>query len=350
MGTFAETLGLRDATRERLEPTPEADVDLYVDVDGLLPTATRHFVARAPKLVVIGDYGAGKTHLLHVLMNLAPANRLHTVYLKLEPYGRVAESRHLHRQIILTLDAAGLMPACVRGARRANDLDTDVRHAFDVLHFRPTDPTARAWLQTEGLTANQARKAGFSGRLFDLTRAVGYSQIWRALARGLREETGRELVIFVDESETFQEIVDPIRAVDLGVAVREMVDRGNEDFGVVIGLAAPKDTIARNHPLLRPDVYSRVQDAMLYLGGMGTPERRRAFLEQLLPRLFNDPGRFLTPDALDELVARPIDPRQQRMMHRDPVQRDLVKRLDAIARRAVHDHLPLPLDGVRVLA
>ncbi|MDP3207858.1 MAG: hypothetical protein Q8M65_01795 [Rhodoglobus sp.] len=341
---FSEYLGLKDRRRDSLEPDPERDTDLYVDLDGLVPRSMAQLAARAPKLVLMGDYGTGKTHLIHVLQALTDKNRFESVYLKLEPFGRWAESRHLHDALLSALETNGRFEKSIPADSEA--MPKDLRVAFGLLRENPGNPDARAWLLARGPTPAKARKLGFSAPLAQTARGVTYAAIWRFMADAFRVNTGREILFLIDESETFQEQVDQTRAADMGVAIREMFDKGNQSFGVVMGLTAPKGRVGEfsSHPLGRPDVASRVQDIVIHLGRLDSPERRRKFIFELLGRLLQRPGTFLSAEAVDALVVNgPAWVKSLSLIARDPVQRDYVKLLNSIAKNAFRSRLELPL-------
>lgn len=342
--TLATYLGLRDPDRDSLEPDPVRDIDLYVDLDGQVNDCMARLARRAPKLVLMGDYGTGKTHLLHVIQSKVDRDRFEPVYVKLEAYGRIAESRHLHADLLTALEEGGCLSKALEGMETPGD--SDLRQAVQYLRQMPTHAVAKAWLFARGPTPARALKAGFSAPLSMVARGVRYAGIWQALADGYRKATDRELLFLIDESEVFQHQVDQSRAADLGAAVREMVDAANKSYGVVLGLTAPRGRVDNfsAHPLGRPDVASRVQGAMLDLSGLGEPERRRRFIIELLDRLLIDRGHFLAPDAIEALVRYgPQWAQRLKLLDREPVQREYVKLLDRIARRAWERRLPLPL-------
>jgi hypothetical protein len=352
MSPFARYLGLIDETRDSLEPDPVADPELYVDLDGLVEKCVAHLARRAPKLVLMGDYGTGKTHLLNVLMHEVDADRFETVYLKLEPVGKWAESRHLHQALLSALERKGRLRSALEAVDAAR-AGVDVQRAFQMLAAEPDNADVRAWLLSTGPTPAKARKLGFSAPLSAIARGVQYAEIWAILADGFRKAVGREILFLIDEAETFQEQVDQSRAADLGVAVREMFDAGNRSYGVIMGLTAPK---ARRdpfslHPLGRPDVASRVQNVFHQMLALGTPDRRTAFVSGILDKLAGDWRDIIAPDGLEALAANgPRWASAQVLLAREPVQREYVKLLDRIARAAFERALALPLSAADLAA
>lgn len=344
MTEFARHLGLRDQARDSLQPDPDVDVDLYVDQHHTIDRAMARFSEVVPKLVVRGDYGTGKTHLLRVLQSRMSPDRFRPVYVKLEAHGPSGDTARLHDDLVCALEGEALLGDCVSSP--PSGLEADVQHAFERLTSDPKDPVVRSWLLARGPTPTQARKAGFTARLFDFARGVRYVKIWRAFASSFKKNTGMTLVFLIDESETFQDVVHPGRAADLGVAFREIFDTANRDFGAVAGLTMPKAKRGI-HPLLRrPDVASRVQDVSLDLRPPSSVEDRFGFMKTLLERLsprpiFSDDGlRFLAEEAEDLLIRRFAVG-----VTRDPVQRDLVKMLDHFGRTAVVNREPVPIDA-----
>jgi hypothetical protein len=340
--TFSQYLGLRDLGRDTLEPDAERDVDLYQDLDGTVGDVERRLAVKAPKLVVFGQYGTGKTHLLHVAKARMDAARFTPVYVKLEARGKVGESRLLHTDILARLEAAGVLKHAY-GTEPA-EADQNLQNALRLLGENPSHPEARAWLLAHGPTPSQARRVGFTTRLSDYAGGVQYEKIWRMVGDAYRRATERELILLIDESETFQDTVDPNRVADLGAALREMFDSGNKSYGVLMGLTAPRAR-SGSHPLFRPDVATRIQNAQLRLEGLSDVERREAFLGGLLAAVLL-PGRaFLTPPALRWLAEKGPDIARQFMIgvEREPVQREYVKLLDRLARDAFASRRSVPI-------
>jgi hypothetical protein len=352
MTVFAQYLHLRDKDRDSLEPNPENDPDLYVDLDDIVRECEARLSVKAPKIILMGDYGTGKTHLLHVLMSRVDEDRFASVYIKLEPYGRWAESRHLHDAIVVALESSGLLIQAIRKMLELNvELDKDFQVAARILAKNPDDADARAWLLGRGPTPARARRVGFTGPLAATARGVTYAKMWRQLADALFLATRKQLLLFVDETETFQEQIDQARAADLGVAVREMFDAANKSFGVVMGLTAPKARGGEfsSHPLGRPDVATRVSDAIVRIGALHTPQRRMQFVSTLQELLIKPPHQLLSANAVELIgtsghqIARMLS-----LVPRDPVQREYVKLLNTIALRCVQQRSKLPLSGKQV--
>lgn len=351
--SFGAWYMLKDRQRDSLEPNPEfaGDVDLYIDLDGLIPKCLALLAARAPKVALWGDYGTGKTHLLHVLRSRVDRDRFEPVYLKLDAYGRLAESKHLHGNLLSALEVGGRLEAAIQHAD-LDAADTDLRNALTLLRERPDHPEARAWLLGRGPSPARALKAGFSGPLHLHARGVTYSTIWKILADGYRRGTDRELLFLIDETETFQQLVDQSRAADLGVAVREMVDAANKSYGVIFGLSAPNLRVSTfsAHPLGRQDVLTRLQGRLLNLGGLNDPERRRVFISELLNRLAEQPGTIFNEAAIAALVEHgPSWAKQVRLLKREPVQREYVILLDQLAQSAFSERVKPPIGVERFL-
>jgi hypothetical protein len=344
--TFAEYLGLVQPDRDTLEPNAERDPELYQDLDGNTADIERLVSKRAPKVVIQGQYGTGKTHLLHVAKSrlLDPA-RFTPVYVKLEARGKVGDSRYLHGDILAKLEAAGVLQHAYSAVFDPGEVDGNLKNAFELLRHDPKDADARAWLFAHGPTPSQARKKGFSTRLADYAGGVQYEKIWRLIGDAYRRATELELVLLIDESETFQDTIDATRVADLGAAMREMFDTGNKSYGVLLGLTAPKAR-GQSHPLLRSDVATRIQNVLVSLRGFDGEVSRRRFLDGLIQSLLG-PGRtFLTGEALAFLATEGPELCAHFMVgvDRDPVQREYVKLLDRLAQDAFRAKQPLPLD------
>ena len=186
MTPYSALLGLRDPDRSSLNLSPAADADLFVDIDGLASQVRDWLGVGAPKGAVYGTYGTGKSHLLqYVARTLAPDRRFRSVYVELTGFGRKATFFDVHLRVMNVLLPVLEQLAKHREARRwlaaSNLASDDVKRAVTNLGDPALSPTAlattRAWILGTGPTPTQARKEGFTGRLFERSSAVDLVKI-----------------------------------------------------------------------------------------------------------------------------------------------------------------------------
>jgi hypothetical protein len=359
---FAEFFRLRDPHREGIKLSPEHDAEVFVDIDGLLPKVVER-LRTAPKLVVFGDYGTGKTQLLrHIEQKLAASVPLHPVYIVLSGFERRSRFQRVHTIVMQALedtltDLVTGKPDVEAWIRERRDVAEDVRNAL--LHLaRPTLPPGdrtkvRAWLKGTGPTALQAQKLGLSARLFDLCGPADLVKVWRCIGQMHQEHSPdrSKLLLLFDEGESIQQIVSPEGQHDVGSGLRALLDEDTRELGCVFGLNLP--SARATHPFLRTDIERRIGDGVLHLRPLGGPQRVRDFTTALwgeisdgLPLLANDALPYVGERlmVLLEKLGLTFGP-----PNRMATQSDLLMLLDRVAQTAFQRKIkpPIPLSEVQ---
>lgn len=355
MNDLSSLLRLRDPDRASLTLSPEQDAELFVDIDGLTAVVRSWLKEQAPKGVVYGDYGTGKSHLLRFIeKKLVPERPLRPVYVELAGFGRKATFFDVHLRVM-----NALLPVLESlssraelddwmGSDTAGRLSTaDVRHAVKRLGDSSAPPPeralTRAWLLGTGPTPTQARKAGFTGRLFESASAVDLGHLWQLCSELHQLAYKKRLLLLVDEGEGLQKIVHPDSLIMLYAGIRHLVDPDNQSVGCIFALNTPE---AREHPFSRSDVLSRVTGKSQPLVPLNTPERVARFTTELWKKVSTEP-RLLTADAMGELSRRLTAMRnaiafEARPSAVTPTQRDLLSVLSFLTRQAANDQRPPP--------
>lgn len=354
MQTFAEYFGLKDRKRAGFELDPERDYSVFVDLDGIEDEIVERITEQGPpKLVVQGDFGTGKTHVLRFISSrLGGARKWTTIYKMLGGFQRKSNFRDLYTTMmaqiepeilprIVALSTSGKLEKVIGDA-----LLQDVRRALQLL----TDPkdairaNARAWLLGTGPTPTQARNLGLSGKLFEAADPVALMEIWKLCGRIVRATSNTTLVLVIDEGESFSRIVDPEAQAHIGSGLRGLFDVSNHDVGCLMGLNTP-DVRQGIHPLLRSDVASRVNHRKILLKPLDGQDRVIRFYSDLWRLISQNPAllsaraaQFFGSRILEMHAAIAQEPRTN-----STTQRKVVQVLDYIGHRAYAAQSPLPL-------
>jgi len=352
---FATYFGLRDPNRTSFELVPQRDAELFVDLDNLESELQQRLRQVAPKLVIQGDIGTGKTHILrHVERRLSPEHSLQPLYVELGGFGRRSNFRDLYVVVMSRLEAL-IKPVLVTLAGRRLDtllerveLLPDVKTVFRHL-AHPSDERYsffRAWILGTGPTPTQARNLGFAGRLFEYADPSALVAIWKFCSEAIVAAQKSRLLLLIDEGEVFSRVVDPDAQAHIGAGLRNLFDAGNQTLGIIVGLNTP-DVRQGVHPFLRSDVASRVSPHKIGLRPLESPERIRSFYEKLwqhlsgtplLPLLNKSAAHLLGQRALQMHAAITAEPRSATV-----TQRKIVQILDYIGQRAFETATPHPI-------
>jgi hypothetical protein len=363
---FAEYLHLRDGSREKLILSPEHDANIFVDLDGILPRVKEKLAHAAPKLVVFGDIGTGKSQLLrHVEQQLAPEHRFRPVYVVLSGLDRRSRFDRVHALVMQALERPLIdvlqSNDVAAWLDRQSGLTLDMKHALQLLRDPRTKPDAlaraRAWLKGPGITHAQAHKLGFSGRLTDTAGPAQLVDFWKQIGELYHtcSRDRRALLLLFDEGESIQQSMGPESLRDLGNGFRQVLDPDNRSIGCMFGLNLPA-LRGGEHPFLRADVERRHDDVRINLQPLGGPERVRAFTERLWGILADPLHPMLTADAIN-FVGNHLAFLRERAgaavagsLKRAPTQADLLVVLNFIAEAAFRVKAALPLSEAALRA
>lgn len=356
MTRFAEHLRLRDKRRESLKLSPEHDAEIFVDMDPVLPKVARELAA-IPKLVVFGDIGTGKSHLLrHIEKQMAKDRGYRGLYVTLSGFERKSRFARVHALVMEQLERPLLEVFELPGSEASIEqapISLDVKHALRRLRDPRVPSTDKArirgWLKGPGVTGPQASKLGFSGRLLDQAGPAQLVDLWKCIAELYKQNAPNHetLLLLFDEGESIQQILGPEGQHELGNGFRHLLDPDNRSIGCVFGLNLP---VSRGvHPFLRADVKRRFDDTAINLRAIASGDRARLFVEKLWPMLAPAGPPLLAPPALKH-VGDSLAEIRERLgtattdgINRAATQADLLVVLDYLAHAAVETRTALPL-------
>ena len=334
---FADFFSLREKGRSSFELDPQRDAELYLDLDGswteIEKVLTNSTYSEAPKLLIEGDYGTGKSHLLRKIeafcKNAKPPTYL-PIYLELSGFGRRSDYLDVHKLVmrhILNCTRKSLQ-TYVHNSENIKDKISSILGdcgvaADDVVDtllllaapsIGDTDSeivrTAKKWLTGHKLLARERRMINVQVNLAECCKPPELVGLCKFFAEIERRESKRTVLLLIDETEAFTAVVDPDAKASIGHGMRALFDPSNKSCGIFLGLNMPGARMS-NHPILRRDVSSRMKNKKILLQPLNTEVRRGQFMTQLWPKLSTiDPkedsrvGPFLlTPDA-QELIQK----------------------------------------------
>lgn len=363
MTAFAAYFKLKDQRRTSFMLNPEKDATLYVDQGGLLEIARKVMQDTPPRAVFEGDFGTGKTHLLRYFeKKLAPEAGWEPIYLKLSGFKARSDYIAMHRRLLPRfLDRVKPLIHKAKDRKRLTDelgekdFGMGVIRAVDTighgLGFAPTPAAIRAeaWLAAN-LTTAASLRAGYASLIQEVAGPVEFVLLYRILAAFYTEETGKKLLMLLDEGESFTRVTSQDGQAGIGQMMREFFDAENDSVGLIMGLTTPSQR-GISHPMLRSDVRSRTQHYKV-LPPLASTKSRDDFLtkvwyqltdqRELLPfMLATDAHRFVISE-LDRL--RPLTAEGRSLTH-TPTQRDLLSVLTMIGKTAVDEKIPTPISA-----
>ncbi len=359
MTTLAEHFELYDPARTSFELEPEKDAGLYVDVHGVLPRIRSILEATkaAPKLLVTGEYGMGKSHTLrHVACEMLPKLVPHSlpVFVKLGGLVPKATFLDVYRQIVQSL--RGLLDEALRSLETIDpsdisDLSQDARIVLTRLHEALHEGESadrlgalRMWLSGSGPTPTQAMKLGLGTRLRDSSNHPDLVPLLGAIARLIHRASGRRVVLFLDESTAFRTPRGPEALLSISEGLRELFDQDNQVLGVILGMYDRRG----GGKGLRLDVLQRMENRRVDLIPMRTPDEIKSFTRDLGEKV----GRLqlFTPDAMSWFAQHAIEAGARSESPGVLSPRGLLKLLDRVGQEAHRAGVRPPLPNVQIQA
>lgn len=248
--------------RDNFIPDPLLDTDCFarddVDTKQIAESLDIDLVTGlAPKRLVWGPYGVGKTHtLMRTMKELEKLTKIHTVRIECPDLGKKSRFHDLYREGIMrglgqdfVID---LMEQAVRsvGMHRRDDLlpklrdkfkDEEVAKAASRL-YDPNFDHLRLWRWLSGVTMSR-------GDLDDLTQtqdltsteAARLAEMICMLGGLLREHTGTRLVLILDEMERLKSI-GPETVMTFVSGFTRLVDPNQKSVSILIGASAQLET------------------------------------------------------------------------------------------------------------
>jgi hypothetical protein len=257
-----------------------------------------------PRVVVEGDFGSGKTHLLRAALLKQERSVVWVELSGLHARTAWAGWDGLHATLLqgpLDAWATAIGMVSTRQIDAALQHTTlkdveDVRKALrDLLGPRsisgqpsPAQLDARAWFTaSRTLTASAARKAGFSALAVEVLSPSRHAELLDVLARLAwdrdKERLGESAprpVLVIDESNSFANLRQGSAVSGLKDWTRALVDPDRSALGVIFGVVTPKHSFGAEHPIFRTDVRSRIPTHIV-LPSLGDLDQTRQFLDAL---------------------------------------------------------------------
>lgn len=358
MSEFGDYFQLKQRQRTSFELNTDKDYDIFVDLDGIR-SKVESITDDPYRLVVEGDFGTGKSHLLRFLEHHLPDQRLRPFYVKLSGFGTKADFILVYRQImdvlfpILVTDLSKLLRKD-RLALKECLQDADLFRAFEsyfILNITdsPDRRLAERWIKADpDLRAQESTRFGYRSRLVNRppTQLVAAILSISKLYHQIKE---KKLLLLLDESESFSRLTDDVSQANIATGLRELFDPENEYLGVVVGLNTPSSR-SGHHPMLRSEVRTRLLGKYLRLRALDDPERILQFVRELWIQLAEDPesATFLLSEQSQILITRRIrewrevlDPKMEAKL--PVVARDLTNILTVMGQQAVRLRIPPPI-------
>ena len=240
-----------------VDPDMEADFYAYrsdINIGAVVESLQEDLLTGlAPKRLVWGPFGGGKTHTLHKIVGeLEKITNIHSVYVDCPDLTRRATFLDLYRDGIMrgigqefvlqlfeaTLKGVGwaLREELLRGLRDAlgdEELSKAVVRLID-----PGFNRLKLWAFISGVSLNRT-DLGDLGQTQDLTVAESsrLAQILILLGKLTRESLGRTLVLVLDEMDRLRE-VGPETIITFETGFRRLVDPNQKIVAVLIGASA----------------------------------------------------------------------------------------------------------------
>lgn len=280
----------------------------------------------APKRLVWGPFGGGKTHTLHKIVGeLEKITDIHSVYVDCPDLTRRATFLDLYRDGIMrsigqdfvlqlfeaTLKGVGwaLREELLKGLRDALG-DEELSKAV----VRLVDPgfnRLRLWAFISGVSLNRA-DLGDLGQTQDLTVAESsrLAQMLILLGKLTRERLGRTLVLVLDEMDRLRQ-VGPETTITFETGFRRLVDPNQKTVAVLIGASAGAKADMPEIFQERGAVMSRLtRDAEVEIRSLPAPDVDR-FIKDIVAHFRNpnvDITRLLTKASTTETVSQDFFP------------------------------------------
>lgn len=362
MTPFARYFKLKNPERKDfgLKTDDKEDLELYVDLDGVLDRLQSALNHEAPQFSIEGSFGSGKSHLLRYVEHFLAPPKFAPVYVLLSGFSRRSDFKMLHQQLM-----PRLMPLAKRAmrepggdkAKRVENLTAaseSMQRALRALALpelgAPSSDarTAEAWLCAGSkLSAPDMSKAGYALTLIEEVGPAGVIQLYKAVSDLHYAVFQQRILVLLDEGEAFGRVVDVDAQAHIGAGMRGFFDSENHNIGLILGLTTPRARTGL-HPMLRSDVQSRVAHKRLSLQPL-TSDRVRRFMSQVWPKLTRDHRSppFLLDAAGANFVEHNIE-QLRRLVPTDelsptPVPRDLLNVLTQLGQAAVDQKLPPPI-------
>jgi len=302
---FREWFCLRNRANFTIDPkiSPE-DARFYFGRDDIkdkvLKQLRRSFVAPgAPKMMIWGPYGSGKTQTLFYLewtldhncpssLSLQP----YTVHLDIEVQSK-SDASSLHMQLLESLGKDTVsnwvreLFSQVKDLRATlNALTTDPNVVIGLEHLRTAGDTnlmAWRWLAGQTLATKELETLSVTR---NLSQVGAGDMVVALLAIGqLAERNGRKLIFLLDEMEELQNVRTGDASESIHQYFRRLSDTANSTVGFIVGFKA--NTLSEGPRILtREDIGSRIgMQSYVEVGHLPAVSDVKRFMEEMLAHL-----------------------------------------------------------------
>lgn len=291
--TIAERYGLR---RDNfiLDPLKDTDCFARVDVDTriLADSLDTDLVTKlAPKRLIWGPYGGGKTHtLMRTMKELDELTSVHHVRVECPDLSKKSRFHDLYREGIMRELGQdfiiGLVDDAVRsvGMARREEMMGRLKEKFDdeeiaKAAIRLIDPNfepLRLWRWLSGVSLSRADLDDL-GQTQDLTQteSARLAEIVCMFGRLLKEMTGETLVLVLDEMDRLRQI-GPETIPTFVSGFTRLVDPNQTDVSVLMGASASVESEMVEVFALEGPVISRLgAEGIIELPAMHDPDLDR---------------------------------------------------------------------------
>ncbi|MFM7204760.1 MAG: hypothetical protein ACKO6N_28645 [Myxococcota bacterium] len=360
MTKWSQYFQLKDPNRGSFELNPDTDFNIFVDLDGIRPRLQRvGLTAETFKLVIEGDFGAGKSHLLRYIQHHPPVEQHHPFYVKLGGFDRKTAFIQVYRQIMTEL-----LPLLEKKETGPIDLSTLSPNEFldhdsclalkellsvRILSEHPERVLARRWLRADpDLRSSESVKGGYARRLVNSTPAQ-LMHLLLGISALYKRSKHHTLLMLLDESESFSRLTDDVSQADVAAGLRELFDPSNTALSVVVGLNTPSSR-AGHHPMLRSEVRSRMVGKYIQLKPIESDKRVSEFIQQLWGELASNPETYpfhLSQQSLTLFIRGVTSWRKKldvTLLEGQPVvPRDICSLLNILGQEALREGVKAPI-------
>jgi Cdc6-like AAA superfamily ATPase len=246
--TFCLTKG-----RHNFSITPSGDPDLYFGrselQNRLLTRIKKDIVRHKPvKFVLIGDYGAGKTHTLRHLEYIMEKKKMgvRTVYAdtgviykksKFDVLYRIIMKQIGHNEVLRLLSVLKKKYVVNELMTKLDELSNDpnISNMLLQLLLQEDNPDIWKWFLGGSLSAGAMQPLKVTANLVDLE---DFLEVLTTLGRLYREVENQQLLIMIDEAEELEQVDDKDAAANWENALRKLFDDSNDQVGVAFAFSA----------------------------------------------------------------------------------------------------------------
>lgn len=316
--SIAAWFSLRDSARTTFELLPERDAKVWCgeprDQERLRRALEDGLAAGVPHLILLGEYGTGKTHALRHTEWLLQSDTFssHKAFAKRSEWsGFSARTRFVdvYRETLHRL-GSGLIADLLRESlaelqksalpdplHRLLLDDQDLKMVLSALatvaqNKAGTEKIGHAWRWLLGLSLTQAQRRliGVTTLLTETRSAATLVDVLRIIGAAYQIARGGKLLLLYDETEQANELRRSRDAINsFNAAMRALYDREQRELGIVMAIYSTGGSLD-DIPIFQADVRSRIDHSrdVLNFVPLVKPEQRRDFLDRVLQYLVRD--------------------------------------------------------------